>query len=309
MRCSSMQEIMAISSISRMWEKLSLVLPSLPLLLVLLQDQLVANAAFINFSGEAFTPWDPSHLVILDNGRQLQLVLDETSGSGLASADKYMFGILEIQMKVAPGDTAGTVTSFYLSSATENRDELDFEFLGNVSGEPYLLQTNIFTNGTGYKEQRISLWFDPTADFHKYSISWTKQRVIFSVDGTAIRTFPNNEEWGQLYVDRNPMGAFVSIWNGDDWATLGGLVKINWTAAPFIASYRDFEANACTFNGNASMCMQSQFATMTAHTNLYANELDLGSLKWIEDNYMVYNYCHDKDRYQQDVPLECTLPT
>jgi xyloglucan:xyloglucosyl transferase len=58
------------------------------------------------------------------------------------------------------------------------RDELDFEFLGNVSGEPYLLQTNIFTNGTGYKEQRIYLWFDPTADFHTYTISWTKDAVL-----------------------------------------------------------------------------------------------------------------------------------
>jgi xyloglucan:xyloglucosyl transferase len=47
-----------------------------------------------------------------------------------------------------------------------------------VSGEPYLLQTNIFTNGTGYKEQRIYLWFDPTADFHTYTISWTKDAVM-----------------------------------------------------------------------------------------------------------------------------------
>ena len=63
-------------------------------------------------------------------------------------------------------------------TSAETRDELDFEFLGNVSGEPYLLQTNIFTNGTGYKEQRIYLWFDPTADFHTYTISWTKEIVM-----------------------------------------------------------------------------------------------------------------------------------
>ena len=133
----------------------------------------------------------------------------------------------------------------------------------------------------------------------------------FSVDGVAIRKFPNGENWGQPYVDKHSMGAYLSIWNGDDWATLGGLVKINWTAAPFIASYQHFKADACHYNGNMTLCMQSKFAQsppLGPHLNVLEgakDETDLHSnLQWIEDNFMVYNYCHDRERFPQ-VPVEC----
>ena len=58
-----------------------------------------------------------------------------------------------------------------------NHDELDFEFMGS-GGPNYTLQTNIYSDDVGGREQMINLWFDPTKDFHTYSILWNRHQVV-----------------------------------------------------------------------------------------------------------------------------------
>ncbi|RVW67866.1 putative xyloglucan endotransglucosylase/hydrolase protein 23 [Vitis vinifera] len=271
---------------------------------------MAASAA--NFYQDFDITWGDGRAKILNNGELLTLSLDKTSGSGFQSKNEYLFGKIDMQLKFVPGNSAGTVTAYYLSSQGPTHDEIDFEFLGNLSGDPYILHTNVFSQGKGNREQQFYLWFDPTADFHTYSILWNPQRIIFSVDGTPIREFKNSESIGVSYPKNQPMRIYSSLWNADDWATRGGLVKTDWSQAPFTASYRNFNADACIWSSGASSCSSNTPTSTSTSTEWYSQELDSTSqerMKWVQKNYMIYNYCSDTKRFPQGLPPECTATT
>ncbi|KAH9303087.1 hypothetical protein KI387_014670, partial [Taxus chinensis] len=193
------------------------------------------------------------HIQILDDGQTLHLSLDNTSGSGFQSKNEYLFGKIDMEIKLVPNNSAGTVTAFYLSSEGDKQDEIDVEFLGNLSGNPYVMQTNVYLQGDGNREQQLYLWFDPTTGFHNYSLLWSPRQILFSVDGIAVRVFENNEDLGVAYPKNQAMRIRGSLWNGDSWATRGGAVKIDWSKAPFVASFANFSsADACVSNSSSA---------------------------------------------------------
>ncbi|KAM1569775.1 hypothetical protein ACFX10_034857 [Malus domestica] len=124
-----------------------------------------------------------------------------------------------------------------LTSDQPNRDEVDYEFLGNVEGKQYVLQTNIFADGLitakrgsiyGLIQQRISIpipYYEPSPN----------------CTGVAFPTW-------------QPMSIKASLWNGDSWATRGGRDKIDWSKGPFTASLRNHKIDACVWKGNARFC-------------------------------------------------------
>ncbi|KAJ8750954.1 hypothetical protein K2173_016135 [Erythroxylum novogranatense] len=269
--------------------------------LVLSGSVVVTNAG--TMYQEINMTWGNGRGKIVNRGNLLVLSLDNSSGSGFESKNEYLFGKIDMQIKLVSGDSAGTVTAYFLKSlAGSNWDEVDFEFLGNVSGDPYTVHTNVYTQGKGNREQQFRLWFDPAKNFHTYSILWNRKTIIFLVDGIPIREFRNFESEGVPFPNTKPMRIHSSIWNADEWATRGGLVKTNWTLAPFIAHYRNYKADACIWSRGRSSCPSN-----TAWMRQELDELNQKKLKWVQNNFMIYNYCTDAKRFPQGFPPECRL--
>lgn len=248
--------------------------------------------------------WSDFHIRQIDGGRAIQLVLDQNSGCGFASKSQYLYGRVSMKIKLIPGDSAGTVTAFYMNSDTDTvRDELDFEFLGNRTGQPYTVQTNVYAHGKGDREQRVNLWFDPAADFHTYTILWNHHHVVFYVDQVPIRVYKNNEARGIPYPKVQPMGVYSTLWEADDWATRGGLEKIDWSKAPFYAYYKDFDIEGCSVPGPTT-CASNPANWWEGAAYQQLSPAEARGYRWVRMNHMIYDYCTDKSRYPV-TPPEC----
>lgn len=260
---------------------------------------------------------DPS---ITQDGRTVQLKLDKRSGCGFVSLENYMYGFYSASIKFPSDYTAGVVLAFYTSNGGEfpnNHDELDFEFLGNVKGKPWRMQTNIYGNGSVARgrEERFNFWFDPTADYHNYSILWNHKHIVFLVDNIPIREMVKSEALGGDYPSK-PMAMYATMWDGSQWATDGGKYPVDYKYAPFVASFKSLKLQGCAANpldnlekestANPIYCTEAEnLNPLEAEDLLYLSSSQQTAMEWVRKNHLYYSYCDDKARYQVPLP-ECT---
>ncbi|KAF5206741.1 Xyloglucan endotransglucosylase/hydrolase [Thalictrum thalictroides] len=98
------------------------------------------------------------------------------------------------------------------------------------------------------------------------------------------------------------MRLYSTIWSAD-WATRGGIVKTDWSNAPFTASYRRYGADACVSTNGQSFCSSSRAKWWD---QVLAADCEK-QLKDIQNTYMIYNYCNDIKRFPKGQPPECSL--
>ncbi|CAN6290084.1 unnamed protein product [Urochloa humidicola] len=249
--------------------------------------------------GEAYTQlFGDSNLALHGDGTRVHITLDERTGAGFASQGAYLHGLFSARIKLPADHTAGVVVAFYMSNGDvyeRTHDELDFEFLGNVRGREWRVQTNVYGNGStaAGREERYGLWFDPTEDFHRYAILWTRDRIVFYVDETPIREVVRTESMGAQFPSK-PMSLYATIWDGSSWATSGGRYKVDYKYAPYVAEFADLALRGCAAGRRA--CDEDPGAPAAQRTAMEA----------FRARYMTYGYCYDRLRYPAPLP-ECSV--
>jgi len=85
-------------------------------LMTLLVVTMAGTALSGSFNEEFDLTWGEHRGKIFSGGKMLSLSLDRVSGSGFKSKKEYLFGRIDMQLKLVAGNSAGTVTAYYVSS-------------------------------------------------------------------------------------------------------------------------------------------------------------------------------------------------
>lgn len=129
------------------------------------------------------------------------------------------------------------------------------------------------------------------------------------VDWVPIRTYRNHADKGVAYPRRQPMSITTSLWNGESWATRGGKDKVDWSKGPFTASFRNYKIDACVWKGNPRFCREASPANWwNQDTSSSLTWAQRRLFRWVRKNHLIYDYCRDSKRFQNNLPMECSLP-
>ncbi|KAK3364577.1 concanavalin A-like lectin/glucanase domain-containing protein [Lasiosphaeria hispida] len=156
--------------------------------------------------------WDTTVGPVTYNANEgAQLILKKQGDSPTLRTRFYFFwGRTEVIMKAATG--TGIISSVMFLS--DNLDEIDWEFKGGNS-------THVFSNYFGKGEPDFHNGAEHAVsgsvhDYHNYTTVWTKDALVFYIDGSVVRTLLPKDANNTHFYPQTPMRLSLGIWAGGD---------------------------------------------------------------------------------------------
>jgi beta-glucanase (GH16 family) len=157
----------------------------------------------------------------------------------IASTKFILEGRLDCILKIAPGK--GIVSSLVFQS--DDLDEIDYEWIGS---KPLEAQSNYFGKGNTETYNRGAthvISSDAAQNFHEYSIDWTQEKIVWYLDGVAVRTLTpakSAELYGSNnYYPQTPMQIKIGAWAAGDPSNEPGVIE--WSDGPIDYKNGPFE--------------------------------------------------------------------
>lgn len=102
-----------------------------------------------------------------------------------------------------------------------------------------------------------------------------------------------------------PMSLYATIWDGSNWATLGGRYKVNYKYAPFVSELSDLVLHGCAVDpmNHLSTCNNQESDRYNSVTISDQQRLAMNEFR---KKYITYSYCYDRERYPTPTS-ECSV--
>lgn len=184
--------------------------------------------------------WNKNNVQIDDC--KLSFFINDTplSGKPFSSGEiksKVLIQDGKFEVNIKPPKVSGVITGFFLFSDntdSANHHEIDFEFVGTKTDS---VQINYIFNGVRGKEKFIYLGFDASLDFHRYSIVWSKDSVVWYADEKKIFAISST----CVSIPSTPMKVFFNLWCVDDSDATYWSGKFTYPNKPVYAFFENYE--------------------------------------------------------------------
>jgi len=196
-------------------------------------DPALGKSVDIDFTSGSSSEFSESGGPTYDSNGAAFTIAKSGDSPSISSKWYIMFGHVDFVVKTAPG--TGIVSAAILQS--DCLDEIDWEWLG---GDDTQAQSNYFGKGqttTGYNRGAFHSAPGNHDSFHTYSIDWTADQIVWSIDGTTVRAMTQAQAEANQYP-QTPMYIKVGVWAGGDPSNAEGTIEwagglTDYSAGPF----------------------------------------------------------------------------